>query len=171
MKLYEINAGILRLTDQIDFDPETGEILCDIDEIQKEIDSLQMEKKSILSYLAKLVLNLRSEQAALKAEETRLKVRRERLGKREERLIHILDRECAGEKTDLGIATFSYRQTSHVDVLDATKAVRWLKRNKYKDAFRVPAPEVAKTEVKKLINSGIKVPGCSVVNDYSCQLK
>ncbi|MDY2945240.1 MAG: siphovirus Gp157 family protein [Lachnospiraceae bacterium] len=171
MKLYEINEQILRLTDQIDFDPETGEILCDIDAIQKEIDSLQMERHSILSYLAKLILNLRSEEAALKAEEARLKARRERLSKKQDRLIKILDRECKGEKTDLGVATFSYRRTSHVEVSDAAKAVRWLKRNKYKDAFRVPDPEVAKTEVKKLINSGKKVPGCTVVEDYSCQLK
>lgn len=171
MKLYEINAEILRLTDQIDFDPETGEILCDIDAIQKEIDSLQMERHSILSYLAKLVLNLRSEEAALKTEEARLKTRRDRLSKKQERLMKILDRECKGVKTDLGVATFSYRSTSHVDVSDEAKAVRWLKRHKYKDAYRVPDPEVAKAEVKKLINSGVKVPGCAVVDDYSCQLK
>lgn len=36
----------------------------------------------------------------------------------------VLDRECASEKTDLGVATFSYRKTSHVDVSDAVKAVR-----------------------------------------------
>lgn len=171
MKLYEINAEILRLTDQIDFDPETGEILCDIDSIQKQIDSLQMERHSILSYLAKLVLNIRSESAAIKAEEQRLKARRDRLTKKEDRLLKILDRECAGKTTDLGIATFSYRQTSHLDVSDAAKAIRWLKRNKYKNCFRVPEPEVAKAEVKKLINSGTKVPGCTVVEDYSCQLK
>lgn len=38
MKLYEINSEILRLTDQIEFDEETGEILCDIDSIQSQID-------------------------------------------------------------------------------------------------------------------------------------
>lgn len=83
----------------------------------------------------------------------------------------VLDRECAGEKTDLGVATFSYRKTSHVDVADAAKAVRWLKRNKYTDCFRLKDPEVSKTEVKKLIGSGVKVPGCTVVEDYSCSLK
>lgn len=171
MKLYEINAEILRLTDQIDFDPETGELLGDIDSIEQQIGSLQMERHSILSYLAKLVLNLRSEEAAIKAEEQRLKARRDRLSKKEDRLMKILDRECAGEKTDLGIATFSYRKTSHLDVSDSEKAVRWLKRNKYKDCFRIPSPEVAKAEVKKLITSGIKVPGCEVVDDYSCQLR
>lgn len=171
MKLYEINAEILRLTDQIEFDEETGEILCDIDAIYDAIGALQMEKKSILEYLAKIVLNLRAEAAAVKTEEQRLKARRERLAKKEERLMKILDRECAGEKTDLGVATFFYRKTSHVDVSDAAKAIRWLKRNKHPDCFRVPAPEVAKTEVRKLINAGTKVPGCAVVEDYSCSLR
>ena len=171
MKLYEINAEILRLTDQIEFDEETGEILCDIDAIYDAIGALQMEKKSILEYLAKIVLNLRAEAAAVKTEEQRLKERREKLSRKEDRLMKILDRECAGEKTDLGVATFSYRKTSHVDVSDAPKAIRWLKRNKHLDCFRVPAPEVAKTEVKKLINAGMKVPGCAVVEDYSCSLR
>ena len=31
--------------------------------------------------------------------------------------------------------------------------------------------EVAKAEVKKLINSGVAVPGCAVVEDYSTSLK
>lgn len=66
MKLYEINAEILRLTDAIEFDEETGEILGDTDELFTQIQSLQMEKKSILEYLAKLVLNIRAEAAAAK---------------------------------------------------------------------------------------------------------
>ena len=136
-----------------------------------QIQSLQMEKKSILEYLAKLVLNIRAEAAAAKTEEQRLKARRDRLAKKEDRLMKILDRECAGEKTDLGVATFAYRKTSHVDVSDAEKAIRWLKRNKHLDCFRIPAPEVAKAEVKKLINAGTKVPGCAVVEDYSCSLR
>lgn len=83
MKLYEINAEILRLTDAIEFDEETGEILGDTDEMFAQIQLLQMEKNSILEYLAKLVLNIRSEAAAVKTEEQRLKARRERLAKKE----------------------------------------------------------------------------------------
>lgn len=171
MKLYEINEEILRLTDQIAVDEETGEILCDMDAICAEIDALQMERLSILEYFAKLVLNLRSEAAALKAEEARLRDRRSRLEKKEERLLQILDRECGGEKTDLGVATLNYRKTSRVEVTDAAKAVSWLKRRKLIDCFRVPAPEVAKAEVKKLLTAGTKVPGCAVVEDRSYSLK
>ena len=160
MKLYEINEEIGSLIDQILVDEETGEILCDIDEIYARIDALEMEKKSILEFLAKLVLNTRAEAAAVKAEE-----------KKESRLMQILDRECAGTKTDLGVATFYYRKTTRVDVSDAEKAVNWLKRHKHTDCYRVPVPEVAKNEVKKLLAAGENVPGCAVVEDYSCLLK
>ena len=171
LKLYEINAQIQALADAIEFDPETGEILGDAEALFDAINQLQMEKTSILSYLGKLVLNLRSERSALKMEELRLKNRRERLAKKEERLMHVLDRECDGEKTDLGIATVSYRKTSRVDVTDSAKAVRWLKRHKFTSCFRVPEPEVAKTELKKLLNSGTQVPGCALIEDTSCSLR
>lgn len=171
MKLYEINEELLRLTEQITVDEDTGEIVCDLDALQAQIESLQMERQSVLEYLAKLVLNLRSEAAAVKAEEVRLRDRRTQLEKKESRLLEILDRECAGEKTSLGVATFQYRKTSRVEVSDAAKAVSWLKRRKYTDCFRVPAPEVAKAEVKKLLAAGTQIPGCALVEDRSYSLK
>ena len=171
MKLYEINETILRLTDQIRDDEETGEILCDVDAVCAEIDALQMERKSILEYLAKLTLNVRAEAAAVKAEEVRLRERRSGLEKKEARLLEILDRECAGENTELGVASFRYRKTSRLDVSDAAAAVSWLKEHDRTDCYRVPAPEVAKTEVKKLIAAGTEVPGCAIVEDRSYSLK
>ena len=171
MKLYEINEQILRLTDQITVDEETGEVLCDMDSVCRQLAALQMERQSILEYLAKLVLNLRAEAAALKVEENRLHERRSRKEKKIDRLLQILDRECAGEKTDLGVATLQYRKTSRVEVLNVTKAVNWLKRRKLTDCFRIPAPEVAKAEVRKLLSAGTKVPGCALVEDRSYSLK
>ena len=170
MKLYEINQAIESIFNGM-VDTETGEILTASEELMEQLAALQMERDRILEYLAKLVLNTRAEAAALKEEENRLKSRRERLEKKESRLMDILDRECAGEKTNLGVATLSYRRTSHVGVADSAKAIRWLKRNKYSDCYRVKDPEVAKSEVKKLINAGINVPGCSVVEDRSCSLR
>lgn len=170
MKLYEVNTAIESLFDEM-VDAETGEILVESEELMEQLAALQMERDRILEFLAKLVLNTRAEANVLKEEETRLKSRRERLEKKESKLMDILDRECAGEKTNLGVATLSYRKTSHVDVADSAKAVRWLERNKYSDCYRIKDPEVAKSEVKKLINAGINVPGCSVVEDRSCSLR
>ena len=171
MKLYEVNAQILALLERLEPDPETGEIPSNEEELITQINALAMRREDILQYLAKLVLNCRAESAALKTEETRLKKRRESLEAKEERLIKILDRECGGETTNLGVATLSYRKTSKLEVTDETKAVTWLKRHKFMDAIKVVAPTVYKTEVRRLLNAGQKVPGCKVVDDRSCSLK
>ncbi len=170
MKLYEINTQIMALMDQLEPDPETGEVPFNEEEIIGQINALAMKRDDILQYLAKLALNCRSESTALKAEEIRLRQRRDALERREEHLIWILDREC-GETTDLGVATLSYRKTSRVEIANEAKAVSWLRRHKYTDAFRVPAPTVYRTEVKKLLGAGQKVPGCMIVEDRSCSLK
>lgn len=171
MKLYEVNAQILALLDQLEPDPETGEIPPNEEELIAQINALAMRREDILQYLAKLVLNCRAESAALKAEEARLKKRRDSLDTKEERLLKILDRECGGETTDLGVATLSYRKVSKLEVTDETKAVNWLKRHKFMNAIKIVAPTVYKTEVRRLLNSGQKVPGCKVVDDRSCSLK
>ena len=170
MKLYEIHTAILSLLEQLEPDPETGEMPSNEEEIIAEINALAMRREDILQYLAKLVLNCRAEAAALKAEEARLKKRREPLEAKDKRLVRILDREC-GETTNLGVATLSYRKTTRLEVADEARAVSWLKRHKFTDAFTVPAPTICKTEVRKLLNAGQKVPGCTVVEERSCSLK
>lgn len=171
MKLYEVNAQMLALMEQLEPDPETGEIPSNEEEIIAQINALAMRREDILQYLAKLVLNCRSESAALKMEEARLKKRRESLDAKEDRLMNVLDRECGGETTDLGVATLSYRKTSKLEVTDEAKAVSWLKRHKFMDAIKLVAPTVYKTEVRRLLSAGQKVPGCKVVDDRSCSLK
>ena len=170
MKLYEVNQAIESLIAKLDPDPETGEITA-TEDILLELDSLQMERSRILEYLAKLVLNCRAEAVSIKSEEKRLAERRRHLESRDERLMQILDRECAGQKTDCGVATVSYRATSRVDISDSKKAINWLKRHKYTDCYRTPEPEVSKAEVKKLLSAGEQIPGLALVQDKSCSLK
>ncbi len=171
MKLYEVNRQLEELIFQLEPDPETGEIPANEDEIIAQIHALALKREDILCFLAKLALNCRAEAAALKTEEARLKKRQESLEAKDKRLIRILDRECGGETTDLGVATLRYRKTTKVEVTDETRAVNWLKRHKFTDAFRIPAPTVYKTEVRKLMGEGQKVPGCTVVEDRSCCLR
>lgn len=171
MKLYEVNQAIEDALSRLDFDPETGEIGENTDEVIAELDALQMERTRILEYVAKVTLNTRAEAAMVKAEEERLKARRGALERKEERLLHILDRECAGEKTDLGIATVSYRISEKVEISDSGAAVKWLKENGHDDCYRTPAPEVNKSEVKALLKKGQKVPGAVLVRHNNCSLK
>ena len=171
MKLYEVNQQLEDLILQLEPDPETGEIPANEDEIIAQINALAMKREDILQYLAKLTLNCRAEIMALKMEEDRLKKRRYDLDAKAERLLKILDRECDGETTDLGVATLSHRKTSKVEVTDETRAVNWLKRHKFTEAIKVVAPTVYKTEVRKLIAAGKNVPGCTIVEDQAVSLR
>ena len=171
MKLYEVNLAIQSALDRLDFDPETGEIGENTEEVLKELDALEMERDRILEYVAKVALNIRSDAASLKAEEDRLKKRRQALERKEEKLIMILDRECGGEKTDLGFATLTYRKSESLEVLDCAQAVAWLNDNGYSDCIRTPAPEVVKDAVKKLLKKDAKVPGVKLVTNNNCSLK
>ena len=83
----------------------------------------------------------------------------------------ILDRECAGQKTDCGVATICYRKTTRVEVGDDATAVSWLMANGHNNCYKVPAPELSKSEIKKLLTSGTEVPGVALVQDLSCSLR
>ena len=170
MRLYDINMQIMQLLDNLDFDPETGEISETTEETLDKIDQLQIEKSEILKYLAKVELNYRADSEALKAEEKRLHERRDRIGKKADRLISILDRECGGKKTDLGVATLSYRKTSSVSIDDLDAAYHYLRDSNYKNCYSIPEPEIKKNEVKKLLADGVKVPGIVIVNGVSIRL-
>ena len=169
MKLYEVNQAIEGIF-EILVNPETGEILPD-ETLLAQLDALQMARSRILEYLAKLVLNTKSQISAIKEEEQRLRERRQGFDRKVDRLMAILDRECAGEKTDCGVATVCYRKTTKVDVADSQAAVDWLSEHGHSNCYRIPAPEISKTEVKRLLTAGTEVPGVTLVQDLSCSLK
>ena len=151
-------------------DPETGEVAA-TDDLIEQLGQLEMERSAILEYLAKVVLDTRAGIDALKNEEKRLKERRLAMERKDERLMQILDRECAGQKTDCGIATISYRKTTRVEVSDDQTAIAWLMENGHDNCYKQPAPEVSKSEVKKLLQGGTEVPGLALVQDLSCSLR
>lgn len=169
MKLYEVNQAIEGIFEML-VDPETGELLPD-ETLLVQLDALQMERSRILEYLAKLVLNTKAQISAIKEEEQRLRDRRHVCDRKVDRLMAILDRECGGEKTDCGVATVCYRKTNRVEVDDDTSAISWLMENGHASCYKVPAPEISKSEVKKLLATGAKIPGVALVQDLSCSLR
>ncbi len=128
MKLYEINQQIETLLARIEPDPETGELSFSEEETIAQINALALKRETILEYLAKTALNTKASIQALIAEERRLHDRRQRLETKQARLIEILDRECGGQKTDLGVATLCYRKRTHVEINDNDAALAWLKK-------------------------------------------
>ena len=171
MKLYEVNQQIEDLLNQLEPDPETGEIPANEDEIIIQINTLALKREDILQFLAKLAINTKATVQSMKAEEKRLNDRRKRMEHKHDRLISILDRECGGEKTDLGIATLCYRKSSRVEITDEDAAFKWLKETGHDDCYRIPKPEISKLYVGKLLDAGDKVPGAERIASTSCYLR
>ena len=171
LKLYEVNQQLEELLIQLEPDPETGEVPANEEEILEKINTLALKREDILQYLAKLSLNTKAAVQSMKAEEKRLHDRRVRMEQRQEHLIAILDRECGGQKTDLGIATLCYRRSSRVELTDEEAAFAWLQKNGHEECYRIPKPEISKLYVGKLLDAGDKVPGAERVTSTSCYLR
>ena len=172
MKLYEINDAIETLLNALTVDAETGEIPVSADEIIERLDALSMEKQKVLEYLAKKVLNIRADMDAITKEIDRLEDRRDDCKIHIDSIMRVLDRECHGEKTDLGVATVTYRSSEVTEIPDEDAAVKWLMDSDYQDLVRIQRKvSVDKTGVKKLIASGVAVPGVTVTKKQNCSLK
>lgn len=171
MNLYELNFEIERLVEELEPDAETGEILGDVETVCAQINALADEKTNILTGIAKAVLNARATAAMLKEEEQRLRAKRARIEEKEAVLMGVLNRECEGRKTDLGVAEVRYRATKRLEVKDEVEAVDWLYTNKHMDCYKVLDPVIDKKAVRALIETGAVVPGCEIVEGVSCSLK
>ena len=171
MKLYEVNLEIEALLSQLEPDPETGEVPANEEEIIKRLNELALRREDILCYLAKLALDAGASIQALRTEEKRLHERRSRVERRRDHLLSILDRECAGQKTDLGVATLSYRQSTHVEIRNLKAAYDWLKRKGYDTCYRMPEPELRKAEIGRLLDQGEIIDGVERISSVSCCLR
>ena len=169
MMYEELNESVREKIDQL-IDPETGEFTASEDELLAQINSFQVDRQIVLEYLARGILKSRAEAVALKAEEEKLKNRRENLFCKQERLLNILRRECP-ETTVLGPATLCYRKGDRLEITDEEALLAWLKENNLEGFYREPTPIIYKSEIRKLIDSGMEVPGCRVVEERKCSLK
>lgn len=158
--LYEINEEIRKLFEALDGD-ENGEIE-DFDGTVAKIEALQATKQEILTWVAKEVFNTRAEADKVKAEIDRLDTNKKRLEQKEERLMNVLDRECAGQKTDLGICVASYRKSTSIKIFDEEATMKYLQANRLVDCIKVPPLEIRANEVKKLLKEGLLIDGCEL---------
>ncbi len=170
MTLYEIDSGIMDILALLEPDPETGLMPDNWEELTEKLDELGMQRQQKLENVARYVLNIRADISSLKAEEGRLEKRRKVLENKQDSLMRYLDVACAGKKTNLGIATLSYRKSEKVEVLNEREAILFLEKEHH-SCLKFAEPEISKSEVKTLIKSGVEVPGVAIVAGQSCSLK
>ena len=161
MTLYEIDKAILSLVD-----PDTGEVT-DFE----ELDNLAMERDKKIENIACYYKNIVSDVAALKAEEEALAGRRKVAENKANRLKEYLSYVLHGEKFQTSKCQVSFRNTASVVVRDAAAAVEWAELNGHAECVRYKAPEISKTELGKVLKSGVDVPGAELVSGLSVGVK
>ena len=83
----------------------------------------------------------------------------------------LLDRIVDGEKFETSRCSISFRRSHPVEVADASAAIEWLAHEGYDDCLRYKAPELSKSGLKELLDSGVEVPGCLVADRLNMTIK
>ena len=152
MNLYEINNAM-----QECINLETGEI--DLELFEK----LHLEKDEKIENVALWIKNLSSDVEGMENEK---KAFEERIKATKNKVIALkayLEMALNGEKFQTAKCSITFRKSKSVTVLDVSKLD--------KDYLKYADPTADKTAIKKAIESGVTVPGASLVENLDVQIK
>ena len=155
--LYELVKEIENFEFQID--EETGEIL-NID----ELNELELAKDVKVENICLYVKNLESDAVAYKAEKDSFAKKQKAAENKAARLKAYVQGLLAGEKFKSNKVTVSYRKSKSVEVADMKSVPE-----EYLTITQKVDPD--KVAIKKAIESGIEVQGCSLVEKQNMQIK
>ena len=155
----EIDEQLLALVD------EEGEILN-----VEAFEALQMERTEKAANMALWALDLKDEQESIRGEIKRLQGRLAAAERKEKSLKDYLGNILAGEKLKTPRVTVSYRASEAVEITDE-QAVMKFAESGHDEILRYKAPEISKTEIKKLIQDGVTIPGAVLESHVSTVIK
>ena len=160
MKLYEINMAIMECVDT-----ETGEIL----DFEK-LDALNMAREEKIESLGLWVKTLDAEASAIREEEKALAERRRVKENKAERLRAYLADVLGGCSFETARVKMTFRTSTSLNVTDEMGLIEWLEKN-HDECVKYATPTIAKSEVTKLLKSGIEIPGAELATKQNLQLK
>lgn len=154
--LHTINPH-LELCFERAIDVETGEILDE--EMYKEFQRLLTEKDDLIEQAALAIHNERANLEAVDKELIRLQRMYDAGEARIDRLKESLMTALNGEKFKTPLVSIYYRTSESTSIDDMSKIPE--------EFLKYADPEPKKTEIKKAIKDGKKVPGASLVEKTS----
>lgn len=155
--LYELVKEIENF--EFDIDEETGEIL-NID----ELDALELARDVKVENICLYIKNLRSDAAAYKAEKDSFTQKEKAATNKANRLAAYVETMLAGAKFKTSKVTVSYRKSKAVEVEDVEHVPAEYLRITQK-------VEPDKTAIKKAIEGGAEIKGCSLVEKQNMSIK
>lgn len=174
MNLYELRKDVNEKMDAYFacFDPETGEQIATEEETDKrfaEMKELENQKDELTRWLLEKRANQMAHVAGIESEISRLCAMAARESKSIDRIENMVGMFCPPDETPkpvlFGNFSVSYRKSESVAILDESAIPA--------EFIRIPEPKPApdKTAIKKAINEGIAVPGCSIEVRQNLQIK
>lgn len=160
MTLYEINEQIEELTNQL-VDEETGEIN---EDVMKQLEHLDMDKNEKIENYGIVIKNLKGEVEALKSEIDSLNARKKSKVNKIDRMMDFVKYTLKGEDFESSKVAFGYKKGESVDIVNED-----IVPDDYCKFETTRKP--MKTEIKKAIKGGEKVPGCVLVTENHLQVK
>lgn len=159
LNLYQINEQIEELSEKmIDVDGVIDE------EVMEQIEALQLDMDTKLENIGILIKSLRAEVEALKAEkdglDTRIKVRINKI----DRLSNYVSNNLKGKKKSYDRVEYGFRKSEKVEVVNPD-----IIPDEYMKVETTSKP--MKTEIKKVLKEGKKVPGCVLETNLNLQVK
>ena len=161
MTLYEIDKAIAECLDL-----ETGEIL----DFEK-LNEMQMEKDKKLENVALYIKQLEAEAEAIRAEEKALAERRKVKENRIEGLKGWLSAVLEGQPFETAKVRLSFRKNEKVEFEDELSVLEYCEKNNLDSCLKYKFPDISKTEIKKLLKAGEKIPGAVLVETNNLQMK
>lgn len=153
MNLYQIDEEILGCVDI-----ETGEIFD-----EDKFEELSMERDAKVENICLWIKNLKAEAEALKAEKDAFAQRQKSVETKMESLKRYISNYLEGTPFKSAKVQVSFRKSKQLDIDEGTIIP---------DEFlRFKEPEVNKTDLKKAIESGLKLEGVRIVENQNIQIK
>ena len=158
--LYELDAMIESLLEQED--PETGELLCDME----QLEAVLMERDAKLENIALYIKNKTAEAEAIKTEKLALEKRQKSAANKAERAKSFLDEYLKGQKFSTPKVAVSYRKSEQVEV-----SMAFFTEESNERFLRFRDPEADKNAIKAALKNGETVPGAEIVSKMNMILK
>lgn len=160
MKLYEIAPALRFALDDIEVDPETGEILS-----ADALHAVEAEASEKIEATALYLRELDAEAKAAKEEADRMLARVKSMQKRSDYLkAMLLDALHATGKVKTGRVTVSIRTTKAVEIAEGADLP---------EAFQTVKTTVSpnKVAIKQALLDGVEVPGCELIERESVSIR
>ena len=196
MKLYELSANFADLFDRFDeinsYTPDTdangnyisddGEVITDLEALRESyrqawfdtLTALEVEFDAKAENIAVYIKNMTAEVKALKAEEDALKRRRMAFEKSVERLKAYLlgSMHAVGRlKIDMPRARLSIRKNAESLVVENDAAfIEWAQTHN-DSLLKYATPEIRKSDAKKLVQAGERLPFVHLTRTESLTIK